>query len=143
METLFIILGILQVFVLACIIFWVLGYAAKKYPTYWKSVFPSQSGDPEPKTSFLRHYGKESENKEINWVWKSPKISHSNNWRGYYVFDNPDDDPMEDKITKSDVEKGQKENLSTYWNWISKTQCNIKYGKLHDKCFVCNDCTSK
>ena len=68
METLFIILGILQVFALACIIFWFLGYAAKKYPTYWKSVFPSQSGDPEPKTSFLRHYGKESENKEIEWV---------------------------------------------------------------------------
>ena len=61
-----------------------------------------------------------------------------------YVFDKADDDdPKEIKIKKSDVEKGQKENLSTYWNWISKTQCNIKYGKLHDKCFVCNDCTSK
>ena len=65
METLFIILGILQVFVLVCIIYWFLGYAAKKD---WVSVFPSQSGDPDPKTSFLRHYGKEYENKAIVWV---------------------------------------------------------------------------
>ena len=31
-----------------------------------------------------------------------------------YVFDDPDDDEKEIKINKSDVEKGQKENLSTY-----------------------------
>ena len=31
-----------------------------------------------------------------------------------YVFDDRDDDPMEIKIKESDVEKGQKENLSTY-----------------------------
>ena len=40
-----------------------------------------------------------------------------------YVFDDPDDEPMEIKIKKSDVEKGQKENLST---WISKTQCKVR-----------------
>ena len=38
-----------------------------------------------------------------------------------YVFDKADDDdPKEIKIKKSDVEKGQNENLSTYWNCKGK-----------------------
>ena len=69
-SALYIILGIFQVLVMACIIY---GLLYLPFMKVWNGIFPCQSANPEPdfekgKTSFLRHYEKECENKKINWV---------------------------------------------------------------------------